>query len=142
MKIRQLKQHYKYILITLFFVTCVILFVKPEWLLIPIFDNSSFPLGTIFSWLALILFSMVMHLFISSKHDNPAERCFKMLAKLCLVMALFWGVVSFLLSGNWAFNFKNATNFYIWILYTGLIVFVPIIILLYKGIHFLFSRKK
>jgi len=142
MKIWRLKQQYKYILITFLIVTCVILFVKPECLLIPVFDNSSFPLGTIFSWLALILFSMVMCLFVSSKVDNPLERYVKTLVQLCLVMALFWGVVSFLLSGNWAFNFKNATNFYIWIFYTGLIVFIPIIILLFKGIHFLFNRKR
>lgn len=142
LKIWRLKQYNKYILTALLLVTGSILLFKSEWLGLSLFDSLSFPLGTIISWFTLILFSLVVYQFACLKRINKFEKYLKILLRVCVIISLFWGVVSFLLSGNWAFNFRNEGSFYIWIFYTGVIVFVPILVLLYNSIHFLFNREK
>ncbi|HKJ78043.1 MAG TPA: hypothetical protein VKA10_00855 [Prolixibacteraceae bacterium] len=44
--------------------------------------------------------------------------------------AVFWGFGSYLLAGNWQYNFTNKFNFYIWIFYTAVIVLLPVAIYL------------
>lgn len=49
---------------------------------------------------------------------------------ICLAMAVFWGVFSYLMAENWAFVFKQISNFYIWGFYTAFIILIPLVVIL------------
>lgn len=136
-----MKQRGKYILAALILCSGYIFVFKPEWLTISLFKNPTFPLGTIISWLLIFMYSLLMYLSIPLKIEKSVERFMKTAMQICLIMAAFWGIVSFLVAENWAFIFEDITRFYIWIFYTGIIVLLPFVVLIILGIRKIIGGK-
>lgn len=107
------------------FLLFVFLF-KAEWLTIGIGRNL--PAGTLISWLLIVAFAAVMLLLFNRKPENLVERFLVVTLKINFALATVWGFVSFLLSGNWSFNFGSEIWFKIWIYYTSFIFVIPLIV--------------
>lgn len=136
-----MKQRGKYILAALILCSAFIFVFKPEWLTISLFKNPTFPLGTIISWLLIFMYSLLMYLSIPLKIEKSVERFMKIAMQICLIMAAFWGIVSFLVAENWSFIFEDITRFYIWISYSGIIVLLPFVVLIILGIRKIFGLR-
>lgn len=124
------------ILIIIFFLTVFLL--KGEWLTIGI--GADFPVGTLISWLFVVAFSTLFLLVINQRTLDRTELFLVFILKFNLVLAVVWGLVSFLLSGNWAFNFNGGMRFTIWIYYTASVIVIPIIVFLIWGIILLIRK--
>lgn len=123
-----MKKHGKYFLAIVILGLVYIFVFKSQWLTLSIYQNLSFPLGTLVSWVLIFSFSFFLYLGIPLKTMNPVEKFMKIALKFVVFMAAFWGFFSFLIAKNWAFVFKNITGFYIWGIYTAFIVLIPIVV--------------
>lgn len=87
------------------------------------------------------MYSLLMYLSIPLKIEKSVERFMKIAMQICLIMAAFWGIVSFLVAENWSFIFEDITRFYIWISYSGIIVLLPFVVLIILGIRKIFGLR-
>ncbi len=113
-------------LISVIIFSLLVFLFKAEWLTIRI--GNDLPAGTLISWLLIIAYALVMLLFFNRKPENRMRRFLSFLLKINFAMASVWGFVSFLLSGNWSFNFGRSIWFTIWIYYTSFIFVIPLIV--------------
>lgn len=114
----------------IFFLLLIFLF-KAEWLTIGIGRNL--PVGTLVTWLFVVAFAAVMLLLFNRKTENRVSRFLAATLKINFALAVVWGFVSFLLSGNWSFNFGSGIRFTVWIYYTSAIIVVPLIVFIFWG---------
>ena len=119
-----------FLISVIIFLLLVFLF-KAEWLTIGIGRNL--PVGTLVSWLLIVAFAAVMLLLFNRKTENRVKRFFAATLKVNVTLAAVWGFVSFLLSGNWSFNFGSGIRFTVWIYYTSTIIVVPLIVFIFWG---------
>jgi hypothetical protein len=109
----------------IFFFTCLyILFFKADWLVIILIQNPLFPLGSLISWLTIIIFALFVYTFLPSYIDITNGKVLKISAKIVVLLAVFWGPLSYFLSGNWTWSFQNKLNFFVWIIFTGILILV------------------
>lgn len=87
------------------------------------------------------MFSLFMYLSIPLKREKSVDGFMKIAMQICLILAAFWGFVSFLIAENWAFVFEDINRFYIWSIYTGIIVLLPFVILIILGIRKIIGRN-
>lgn len=136
------KTYIVFLISAIVFLLLVFLF-KAEWLTIGI--GSNLPVGTLITWLLLVAFAAVMLLLFNLKTENRMRRFLVVPLKINVAMASVWGFVSFLLSGNWSFNFGSGIWFTIWIYYTSFIFVIPLIVLISCAtillIHKIFNSK-
>ena len=130
-----MKRLTKFIIPVLFLAALYILFFQSEWLGIIIINNPPVPLGTFISWALIFLFSMFMVQNIALNHDAFFDRILKKVLNANLIMAVLWGFVSYFLSGNWTFTFRNMTCFKIWVIYTAVIFLLPTGVVLARQIR-------
>ena len=119
------------LLIFVIIFSLLVFLFKAEWLTIGIGRN--FPVGTLVSWLLIVAFATVMLLLFNRKTENKVKRFLAAPLKINVALAAIWGFVSFLLSGNWSFNFDSETRITAWIYYTSVIVVVPLIVFIIWG---------
>lgn len=136
------KTYVVFLISAIIFLLLVFLF-KAEWLTIGI--GSNLPVGTLITWLLLFAFAAVMLLLFNRKPENRMRRFLSVPLKINFAMASIWGFVSFLLSGNWSFNFGSGIWFTIWIYYTSFIFVIPLIVFISCAtillIHKIFNSK-
>ena len=121
-----------------------LLLTGDEFLLKPTMGVVAFPIGTLLSWLLLILFSVLCY---PLKKD--VKSIFRHLSSIALVNALLWGIISYGLAGNWFFRFNNSvegfrgsTAAFDWFLrYTGFTLLFPILVLFVILVFRLFNNK-
>lgn len=106
-----------------------ILLFQAEWLGINLFKKSILPFGTFLSWFMIIDFSLLVCFFFPSKPATISGRMLKMLSKIFVLLSCSWGILSFLLAGNWSWNFADKIHFYIWAILTIFLVLSQLIIL-------------
>lgn len=112
-----------------FFIVLGIFILKPEILGISIFPSFSFPLGTIISWLGIIVLSSFFYLVFPSTQKTAFVAVLKNILKINVLLGFFWGLISFVLAGNWTFQFTNKqANFLFWMIITASIVLLPVFI--------------
>lgn len=129
----------------------VLLVTGSSLLTVAVDSKNTIPLGTFITWVALM--SLPLTVFWSSVvFRKPSTRFQKMLSgalKIIIALAVLWLPLSFLLSGNWAFNFSERATFQggqtamklFWYLCYGIPIFTLIILLLH-GISFVFKGRK
>lgn len=105
----------------------LIFLLKAEWLTIDIGPNL--PAGTLISWLLVAAYAAAALLLFNRKTGDRVKHFLALTLKINLALAAVWGIVSFLLSGNWAFNFNSEIWFTIWICYTVFVVTIPLIVM-------------
>jgi hypothetical protein len=129
------------LLVLVIFVACLfILFFKSEWLVFALLIKPAVPLGTLIFWLLLVSYSLLLNSLLPDNSGIRVIKISKCLLNYLLYLSIFWGIFSYLLSGNWAFNFTNKINFTIWIIYTALIIISPFVVLIYIYIRRIISR--
>jgi hypothetical protein len=111
---------------------CVLPLLTGARLLVrPVLSEPLVPLGTLVSWLFLVLFPYTF-LFLGTQFHprdgrNQAVRLSVLLFQLALVMGISWGIVSWLLAGNWRFYFQDLPlRFEIWRNFTAAILLLPL----------------
>ncbi|AHW62111.1 hypothetical protein SAMN05444285_1054 [Draconibacterium orientale] len=127
------------LLLSILGITFYCLFVQPELLGVRISKSLNFPLGSLISWLGIVAYTLLLHLFIKLPTKSILLKVDKVLRYFHIGMALFWLPMSYFISGNLAFAFQNKPiAFIIWIGYTLVILFFPLILLVLK----LFNRAE
>ena len=119
-----------FLISTIIFLLFVFL-LKAEWLTIGIGQN--FPVGTLITWLLVVTFAAVALLLFNRKTSDRVKRYLALALKINFAMATVWGFVSYLLSGNWSFNFGGGIWFTVWIYYTSIIFAIPLIVFISWG---------
>lgn len=140
------------ILPLLFLGTCLFLLVSGSPVLLrPILAGSEFPCGTLIAWvgLASLPLSMLLNIRPLREASSRIYKVYKMVLMGFTLLSLCWGIVSYLLAGNWMFSFGDSEKFqgspeafFIFILYTAILVSLSLLILLIHGIHQLIHRTK
>ncbi|MGE0021332.1 MAG: hypothetical protein AB7S72_16780 [Draconibacterium sp.] len=118
-------------LISVIIFSLLVFLFKAEWLTIGI--GRSLPVGTLVSWLLIVAFAAVMLLLFNRKTENRVKRFLAAILKINFALAVVWGFVSFLLSGNWSFNFDSETRVTVWVYYTSAIIVLPLIVFIIWG---------
>ncbi|HCE57088.1 MAG TPA: hypothetical protein DER09_04615 [Prolixibacteraceae bacterium] len=130
-------------LISVIIFSLLVFLFKAEWLTIGI--GRSLPVGTLVSWLLVVAFAAVMLLLFNRKAENRVKRFLTATLKINIALAAVWGFVSFLLSGNWSFNFSGGIRFNVWIYYTAFVIAIPLVVFVSWGaillIRKIFSSK-
>lgn len=130
-----------FLLPLLFVFNLYILFFQAEWLGIAILENPPLPLGTIVSWISIFILPLFIYQVLPLKKETGFEKRAKTFLKVIVISAAAWGIISWLLSGNWTFNFANKTYFMIWILYSALIIFSTLTVFFISVLRKLFLKK-
>jgi hypothetical protein len=70
------------------------------------------PLGNVTTWAGITALPAAGLLGFSDylSQDTTASRVFRSIMRVLMVLASGWGLVSFGLAGNWAFNFSSSTE--------------------------------
>jgi hypothetical protein len=95
-------------------ITCVFLLVSGSPLLGVGFICKSFPSGTLITWIGLVALPMALYTGFHGLRnpETRIDRFFRKVLLVILILAGSWGILAFLLSGNWAFTFdSSATGF-------------------------------
>ncbi len=92
------------------------------------------PYGTLITWIGLISFPVTGYTAINQIYtpSTKVEKILNITFKIAISLAIFWGYISYLLSGNWSYTFNSTEGvfegsnkaFYYFITYT----YIPIII--------------
>lgn len=113
----------------------LIMVFKPEVLSVPLVGG--FPVGSAVIWLTLICWSLTFLFLVSLRFHSKTDFLLLKTLKVAFVFSALWGFISFFLSGNWAFVFKNRQiEFLVWMALTGVTILLP----LFSFIIFLISK--
>lgn len=119
---------------------CLILIVTGSPILgTPVFNKTTFPSGTLISWIGLIALTFLIYLAFNKSYNSTSSnrRILRFVSGIIVILAFLWGLIGFLLAGNWAFTFQNHNEFrgsieasrFFWI-YTASLVLLPILLIL------------
>ena len=105
----------------------------------PVFKGTDFLYGTLITWISLSAFplSIVTGIKNICSPATKANKIFRLLFRVLIIMSALWGFVSFFLANNWNFIFESKSGFrggilasQIFWIYTALCVLMPIILLI------------
>lgn len=114
-------------------------------------EGSGLPFGTLIAWLGICMlpFSILMGIRIIRKPISFAHRFYRRVFCLISLFSLFWGLVSYLLAGNWAFTFTSSTGFKggekaytVFLYYTAILISLSLLFLISLIIHQLILKLK
>jgi len=117
----------------------------------PLFKGSGFPFGTLVAWVGIIMvpFSILIGIRIIRKPVSNTYRFYNRVFWLLSLLSTSWGLVSYLLAGNWAFTFSNSSEFKgskqaytMFLYYTGILISLTLFFLILFGIHHLIITQK
>ncbi len=119
--------------------------INPEVLPKEFISGSGIPSGTLITWAGLLIYSFLMFGLMKRNSDSKLSQSLKNMLFLNVMLAAVWGVISYWLSGNWAFAFKNSEFYFrVWIGITLYIVVLPmiafLILTIFRGVKYLIKR--
>lgn len=125
---------------SLVLIICLYLIVTGSPVLtLPVIKGTSFPAGTVISWLGLLALSGTIFFIFSKIFDsnNPGGRIFRFIFQCFIVLSALWGFIGFFLAGNWAFTFHNHDEFRgsieaskVFMYFTASLVLFPLILII------------
>ncbi|TRX66101.1 hypothetical protein [Carboxylicivirga sp. M1479] len=86
-----------------FVITIVMMIKGADLLLKPVLGLETFPLGTMVAWLGFVFLAMACYPLKQHKYTWLTN-----LSKMAIINAFAWGVLSYLLAGNWNFTFDGS----------------------------------
>lgn len=129
---------------SLVLMTCIFLVVTgSSFLTMPVIKGTSFPVGTVVSWLGLLALSATIFFIFSNIYDsdNPGGHIFRRALQCFIVLAALWGFIGYFLAGNWAFTFHNHDDFRgsieaseVFMYFTASLVLFPVILIVTAGL--------
>ena len=75
--------------------------------------NDTIPLGNLITWAGMISLPLMIYFGVKELR-NPTRKLTKILAgflKIIIILALLWVPISYLLAGNFSFNFSESESF-------------------------------
>ena len=117
----------------------------------PVLKGSGLPFELLITWVGIIMLplSIVVGIRILRKPISPVYRFYHRAFLLLALSASFWGLLSNLLAGNWAFTFSNTDRFegseqafLVFRYYTAIIISLTIFLLIVFGTHHLIIKMK
>lgn len=91
----------------------IVLFLNPDVLTDAISETPYFPVGTLLFWLVFMAWPAAFFFGIKAFREKTRgiEKIIKTVLKIMIVLGALWGLISFGLANNWAFNFKSQEEF-------------------------------
>ena len=136
-----------YLVITgiVFMVSLGLLISGSSLLNLLLLKDPPFPLGTLSTWAGLIALPCIIFFSIKVFHPPRSNYAgtYKLGLKIIILLNISWGLLSYILAGNWTFNFSNASPGFqgsiqaslIFIRYTYFLVFLSFAYLLVYSLH-------
>ena len=118
------------------------LFYSPDILVKEFIGIDQLPTGTILVWFGLIAFSLLFLMFYPDYKLSKFLGFLFRLLQLNVLLTILWGVVSYLLSGNWANNFSGGYQYKVWVVFTAVLIVLPLIIYLLLFVRFVYLKMK
>lgn len=122
--------------------TIYLLIYSPDVLLREFLSIEQLPFGTILVWIGLIAFGLLFLILYPNRQKAKIKRFLFRILQFNVLLALFWGIISFLLSGNWANNFSGGYQYKVWIYYTGALIALPMFVYLLLFLRFVYLKIK
>ncbi len=124
------------IAILLLLISVYLLMDQPGILITDIFEG--FPAGTLISWTGIFCLTVVINdiTVLGVEKAKMLYAIYRRLLGINLILAMFWGLLGFYLSGNWSMIFfdKPEESVIFWY-YTIVITSMPLLILIIYIIH-------
>lgn len=137
------KRSYFYLSISILIMALALLISASPILLMAILEDPYLPAGTLITWLGLISLALSVKFGIGAS----CPKWMRSLILISMILAFSWGMICYLLSGNWAFNFSNIQEFQggqtamkIFWIFTYSVASIPILILLIHWVMRLISH--
>lgn len=116
----------------------------------PFIEVIGMPFGTVITWLGLIAFQIIIYFIIKRNSIIKVSNYYRIIFKICIIIACFWGFIGYFLANNWAYNFSNSEVFrggekaatLFWNFTFFLLIFPIAIVLIYGVQSFLLLFKK
>ncbi|MEM6517034.1 MAG: hypothetical protein AAF688_12685, partial [Bacteroidota bacterium] len=112
---------------------------RSSLLVLALDKNDSVPLGTFITWAGLIALPLMCYWSAADFRNpkNTIQKVFSGLIKLVISLAVLWVPISYVLSGNLAFNFSETSTFkggqsamkLFWVLTYGIVLATTLIML-------------
>jgi len=135
---------------SLVLITCLYLVITGSPVLnMPVFKATSFPAGTIVSWIGLIALAVTIYFIFSKIPDSfiAGGRILRFAFQCFIVLAALWGFIGFFLADNWSFTFGNKSEFRgsieaseVFMYFTALLVLLPVLLIIIAGLMSLFFK--
>ncbi|QGY45514.1 hypothetical protein GM418_18110 [Maribellus comscasis] len=119
-----------------------VLFFQPELLGINLSKNSDFPLGSLVSWFIIITFVLFVYLVLPAESKTKSDKKYKTISAVFILISALWGVFSRILAGNWSWVFNDMRNFYVWVLFTTILILVPSAIFIVHIFRRIFRKNR
>jgi len=120
----------------------IVLVLKPELPGYRLSESHNIPLGTFVSWIGIFAYAAFWYLVLPAKSSDFVLKIIERAKRINLFLAVFWGIFSYWISGNWAFTFRNnPQNFKAWIGFTALIVLLPLLLLLLAAVRRILKHR-
>ena len=137
--------------LTVLVITAVLLISGSSILIRPLSNDPYIPMGTPITWLGIISLPLSIYLG-NKKFRNPSNSKSKFLSsflKICLVLAILWAPVCYLLAGNFSNTFTEKEEFqggqlamqWFWRFTYGIVI-APILIFIISLSFALFGKSK
>jgi hypothetical protein len=131
--------------------TCILLLQESPLLTLPLLEGSDIPGGTIIAWLFLITLplSILLGIRYIRKPTSVVYRFYRRAFSLYTILGLGWGILTYLLSGNWSYTFSSEmifkgseAAFNMFLAYTVFTVLLSVLTFIIFLIHHLIIKLK
>ena len=145
--------HFSFICLSLFIFSSALLITGSDWLLYPLWEDPYFPFGTLMTWIGMISLPLFIYsgFRILREDVHPFLQALRNLIRASILLSISWGVLCYLLAGNWSYSFGQGSSFvgsdmagktfwYLNYLTVGLPVVILFVFLFYLLIRWIQSR--
>ena len=131
--------------------SCILLLEGLPVLSEPLIKGLRLTLGTLIAWVGITMlpFSILIGIRLIRKPISLAYRFYHRAFLIMTLLSLLWGVVSFLLAGNWAYTFTKHEGFRgseqafsVFLYYSASIISLSLLLFIIFGIHHLIIQQK
>ena len=140
------------ILPLLLLIACCILMLEESPILTePVIEGLGLPLGTLIAWVGITMFpfSILIGIRLIRKPISVVYRFYHRAFILLTLLATPWGLVSYLLAGNWAITFSNSDGFRgseqafsVFLYYTAFVISLTLLFIIIFAMHHLIINQK
>lgn len=119
------------------------LFLKTEVLGLNLFGAEYFPVGSVIAWICILAYNLLLQIFLKRNTSLNLYKVYKFVLRFQLLSVCLWLPMSYVLSGNWSFTFRNRPfAFYAWLVYTLSLILIPLLLLFIKFLYKFLSTKR
>ena len=131
--------------------SCILLLQESPLLTLPLSEGADIPGGTVIAWLFLITLplSILLGIRYIRKPTSKVYRFYRRAFSLYTLLGLGWGIISYLLSGNWSYIFSSKevfkgseAAFNMFMAYTAFVFLASLLTFIIFLVHHFFIKLK